>query len=68
MPWQIQTNSNREGQVTKEELLRDKDQIIAQLQQLQGALAYVQQKIAAIEKLDEGKNSKPTKKPEKAEA
>ena len=51
MPYQIQTNINREGPMTREELEKDRDQIVAQMQQLQGMLTYVQQKLAALDKL-----------------
>ena len=41
--------------ITREELERDRQDIQAQLNRLQGAMSYVQQKIAALDKLEEKK-------------
>ena len=39
--------------MNREELERDHDAIVAQIQQMQGALQYVMQKLAALDKLKE---------------
>jgi len=40
--------------MTREELERDRDGLMSNVQQMQGALQYVLQKIAALDKLEEG--------------